>query len=138
MPRVTESAEDYLERIHELIDGKGYARVADIAKTLGVKQASVTRMVQRLSVQGFLAYEKYRGLTLTRKGRKVALAVKRRHKAIEQFMRILGVDDATRAREIEDIEHHLSGETIRRLEELVELLKENPRLVKRLREGRAV
>jgi predicted transcriptional regulator len=56
MPVATpsQSAEDYLERIHELIEEKGYARVVDIASTLDVKQASVTSMVQKLGDLGFL------------------------------------------------------------------------------------
>ena len=39
--RPSQSAEDYLKRIHELIERKGYARVVDIASSLKVKQASV-------------------------------------------------------------------------------------------------
>ena len=68
----SQSAEDYLERIHELFEEKGYARVVDIASSLKVKQASVTSMVQKLGEAGYLKYEKYRGLILTEKGRAVA------------------------------------------------------------------
>src|ERR1043166_1007872 len=68
----SQSAEDYLERIHELIQEKGYARVVDIASSLKVRQASVTAMVQKLGESGYLKYEKYRGLILTDKGRDVA------------------------------------------------------------------
>ena len=64
----SQTAEDYLERIHELIEEKGYARVVDIASSLRVKQASVTSMVQKLAELGYLNYEKYRGLVLTEKG----------------------------------------------------------------------
>ena len=46
--RPSQSAEDYLERIHELIEAKGYARVVDIASSLKVRQASVTSMVRNL------------------------------------------------------------------------------------------
>src|SRR5882672_576892 len=49
----SQSAEDYLERIHELIERKGYARVVDIASSLKVRQASVTSMVQKLAEAGF-------------------------------------------------------------------------------------
>ena len=69
----SQSAEDYLERIHELIQEKGYARVVDIASSLQVKQASVTSMVQKLGELGYINYEKYRGLILTDKGREEAL-----------------------------------------------------------------
>src|SRR4051794_1863043 len=54
------AAEDYLERILELINSKGYARVIDIAAALKISQASVTNMVQRLDAEGLLKYEKYR------------------------------------------------------------------------------
>ena len=59
------AVEDYLERILELINSKGYARVIDIAAALKISQASVTNMVQRLDAEGLLKYEKYRGLILT-------------------------------------------------------------------------
>src|SRR5689334_24070486 len=74
----SQSAEDYLERIHELIEEKGYARVVDIASSLEVKQASVTSMVQKLGDLGYLNYEKYRGLVLTEKGKKIATNIQRR------------------------------------------------------------
>src|SRR6516225_1208865 len=57
------AVEDYLERILELINYKGYARVIDIAAALKISQASVTNMIQRLDAEGLLKYEKYRGLS---------------------------------------------------------------------------
>ena len=75
----SQSAEDYLERIHELIEEKGYARVVDIASSLKVKQASVTSMVQKLGELGYLNYEKYRGLVLTEKGKRIACSIQKRH-----------------------------------------------------------
>jgi DNA-binding MarR family transcriptional regulator len=74
----SQSAEDYLERIHELIEVKGYARVVDIASSLKVRQASVTAMVQKLGRAGFVKYEKYRGLVLTDEGRDVARKIQNR------------------------------------------------------------
>ena len=55
-PRSNSSAvEDYLERILELINTKGYARVVDIATSLKISQASVTNMVQRLDAEACLS-----------------------------------------------------------------------------------
>src|SRR5207245_407531 len=73
----SQSAEDYLERIHELIEEKGYARVVDIASSLKVKQASVTSMVQKLGEAGYLNYEKYRGLVLAEKGKRVGTNIQK-------------------------------------------------------------
>ena len=50
--RNSAAVEDYLERILELINTKGYARVVDIATSLSISQASVTNMVQRLDGEG--------------------------------------------------------------------------------------
>src|SRR5258705_12962091 len=90
----SQSAEDYLERIHELIEEKGYARVVDIASSLQVKQASVTSMVQKLGELGYLNYEKYRGLVLTEKGKKIACKIQKRHETLSGFFSLLGVDSA--------------------------------------------
>jgi len=69
-PRTTAAAEDYLERISELIRRKGYARVVDIAAELKISQASVTTMVQRLDAEGLVKYEKYRGMVLDQRRRR--------------------------------------------------------------------
>src|ERR1700759_1936594 len=85
------AVEDYLERILELVDSKGYARVVDIASALGISQASVTNMVQRLGNDGLLNYEKYRGLALTPAGEKVARNIAHRHRLLTDFLQLLGV-----------------------------------------------
>src|SRR5256886_15134129 len=108
----SQSAEDYLERIHELIEEKGYARVVDIASSLQVKQASVTSMVQKLDEMGYLNYEKYRGLILTEKGREVACRIQKRHETLSRFFTLFGIDAETQKRDIEGIEHHLSPATV--------------------------
>src|SRR5678816_2745274 len=102
----SQSAEDYLERIHELIQEKGYARVVDIASSLQVKQASVTSMVQKLGELGYLNYEKYRGLILTDKGREVACRIQKRHETLSRFFSLLGLAPKTQQADIEGIEHH--------------------------------
>jgi len=107
-----QSAEDYLERIHELIEEKGYARVVDIASSLQVKQASVTSMVQKLGESGYLNYEKYRGLVLTEKGKQVATNIQKRHETLSRFFSLFGLDRETQKEDIEGIEHHLSSETL--------------------------
>src|SRR2546429_8406269 len=87
------AVEDYLERILELINSKGYARVVDIAAALKLSQASVTNMVQRLDTDGLLKYEKYRGLILTAAGKNPARKITHRPKTLHVFLRALGLDD---------------------------------------------
>ena len=112
------SAEDYLERIHELIDEKGYARAVDIANALGISQSSVSSMVQKLAAAGLLNYEKYRGMTLTKKGKRVALAVHERHEILKRFLSLIKVPQKAQERDIEGLEHHISNETVQALAQL--------------------
>src|SRR5215813_4488075 len=122
----SQSAEDYLERIHELIQEKGYARVVDIASSLKVKQASVTSMVQKLAEAGYLKYEKYRGLILTAKGREVARKIRNRHETLSRFFSLFGLDAETQREDIEGIEHHLSPATVEVLADLAHFFEKHP------------
>lgn len=132
----SQSAEDYLERIYELIEEKGYARVVDIASSLEVKQASVTSMVQKLGELGYLNYEKYRGLVLTDKGREVACQIQRRHGTLSRFFSLFGLDVETQKRDIEGIEHHLSPETLNVLEDLAKFFEDRPDTLKQFLRSR--
>lgn len=121
------SMEDYLERIYGLVREKGYARVVDIAGLLEVQSPSVTRMVQKLAKEGFLKYEKYRGIVLTPLGETLGKSMKRRHKSLEEFLRIIGVTDAkTIWKDVEGIEHHVSPATMDAIRTLVQFFEESP------------
>ena len=128
----SQSAEDYLERILELVQETGQARVVDIANSLNVRQASVTNMVKKLCELGYVDHEKYkRGLVLTKKGQQVALEIQRRHETLSSFFSMLELDDETQRRDIEGIEHHLSRGTVRVLEDLVSFFEEHPEVLKK-------
>ena len=126
--RSSSAVEDYLERILELINSKGYARVVDIAAALKISQASVTNMVQRLDSEGLLKYEKYRGLALTTAGETVAREIMRRHELLTEFLRLLGVEERVIERDVEGMEHHVSPSTLRAIEALTEQLRKRPAL----------
>jgi Mn-dependent DtxR family transcriptional regulator len=132
----SQSAEDYLERIYELFEEKGYARVVDIASSLKVRQASVTSMVQKLAEAGYLKYEKYRGLILTPKGREVALRIRNRHETLSRFFSLLGLDAAIQRRDIEGIEHHLSPATMEVLADLAAFFENNPEQLRAFKQSR--
>ena len=119
----TPSMEDYLERIYKLIDEKGYARVSDIAEGLEVHPSSVTKMIQKLDKDEYLIYEKYRGLILTPKGKKIGKRLMDRHELLEEFLTIIGVQDENIYRDVEGIEHHLSWDSITCIESLVEYFR---------------
>jgi Mn-dependent DtxR family transcriptional regulator len=126
------AVEDYLERILELINSKGYARVVDIASALHISQASVTNMVQRLATEGLLQYEKYRGLVLTAAGEKLARSIAHRHKLLTDFLRLLGLNERVIYHDVEGMEHHISRPTLRAIEALTKQLRRRPALRRQL------
>jgi Mn-dependent DtxR family transcriptional regulator len=131
--RNSAAVEDYLERILELIDSKGYARVVDIATGLKISQASVTNMVQRLDADGLLKYEKYRGLVLTPAGETLARNITRRHQLLTDFLTLLRLDKRVIHHDVEGMEHHISPPTLRAIETLTAQLKRRPALLAQLR-----
>jgi Mn-dependent DtxR family transcriptional regulator len=130
--RNSSAVEDYLERILELINSKGYARVVDIATSLKISQASVTNMVQRLDADGLLKYEKYRGLVLTTAGETLARNITRRHQLLTDFFTLLGLDERVIYHDVEGMEHHISPPTLRAIEALTKQLRRRPALLARL------
>lgn len=121
--------EDYLESIHLLISKKGYARPVDIASDLNLAPSSVTRMLQKLDEYGYVNYEKYRGIVLTSKGKKIAQAMVAKHQTLEEFLKIIGVDEEMIDQEIEQFKYHFSKQTSFCILYLVNFLKEHPEVL---------
>ena len=128
----TDRMEDYLEVIYELVEQKGYATTVDISNYLNVSSPSVTKMTQRLDETGYLKYEKYRGIRLTDEGVRIAQNIRNRHGLLADFFKMIGVDEESANSDAEGIEHHLHPETIKRLEDFMNVLKKYPSLFKRV------
>ncbi len=118
--------EDYLEVVYELIQKKGYARSVDIAQSLGVKSSSVTVMLQKLHALGFIVYERYRGLTLTSSGERLARSVQQRHLTILKFLCIFGIEEKIANSDAEGIEHHVHKTTVERFARFAEYAIQHP------------
>jgi DtxR family transcriptional regulator, manganese transport regulator len=131
--RSSSAVEDYLERILELVNSKGYARVVDIASSLQISQASVTNMVQRLGTEGLLKYEKYRGLVLTPAGEKLARSIAQRHRLLTEFLQLLGLSKRVIHHDVEGMEHHISTPTLRAITALTGVLRQQPALRARVK-----
>jgi DtxR family Mn-dependent transcriptional regulator len=115
------SVGDYLKAVWELAaDSGGAASTKDVAARLSVSPASVSNMFARLQEMGLVSYERYRGATLTEKGRGEALRLVRRHRLIETFLlEHLGYDWQEVHEEAERLEHAVSDEFTERLAELL-------------------
>jgi DtxR family manganese transport transcriptional regulator len=119
----TEMAEDYVELIGDLIAETGEARLTDIAGSMGVAQASASKVVARLKREGLVDSRPYRSIFLTPAGAEMAAESRRRHQVVLDFLLALGLDEATAANDSEGIEHHVSGETLLALAALTKELR---------------
>ncbi len=112
MPGVTQAVEDYLKAIWKLShEGKGHVALGDVAGSLKVSAPSVTGMVRKMKAMGLLYYAPYDGVSLTPRGRKIALEIVRHHRLWELYLYTrLGVPLDRVDGEAERLEHVLSDD----------------------------
>ncbi|MFA7380657.1 MAG: metal-dependent transcriptional regulator [Bacteroidia bacterium] len=77
--------ENYLKAIYKLSQDDS-ATTNAIAVELKTKAASVTDMLKKLADKKLITYVKYQGVSLTEKGRKVAVITVRKHRLWEVFL----------------------------------------------------
>jgi DtxR family Mn-dependent transcriptional regulator len=116
----TRSQEDYLKALYLLNGHERPIPTRDLAQRLGISSPSVSEMVTRLSAQGLVEHDRYRGQQLTREGRKVALELIRHHRLLEMFLvQVLGYSWDEVHDEADRLEHVISERMEERIFELL-------------------
>ncbi len=128
---LTPSMEDYLEMIYRCCLTEGYIRINNLAKQLNVKASSASKVTQKLSQMDYVKYEKYGIIQLTDKGKDCGEFLLIRHNAVEKFLENLGVKSNLLA-ETELIEHHLSMETLNRIETFNDFAAAHPEVIMKI------
>ncbi|UAL08289.1 MAG: metal-dependent transcriptional regulator [Candidatus Methanogranum gryphiswaldense] len=112
--------EDYLISILRLTEGERAAKTTELANFMGISPASVTEMLKILSVDGYVEYEKYKGVKLTESGLNYARQIRKKHHVMENFlMNVLNVDHQTAHEEACKMEHAISEDSMLRLCQMV-------------------
>ena len=116
-PPASSAVEDYLKAVYALETRlEGPVPTNALAARLGVTPGSVSGMLRRLDDLGLLEHERYRGVTLTDEGRRVALRTLRNHRLLELLLvEMLDVPWDLVHQEAEQLEHHLSDELAERI-----------------------
>lgn len=120
MPRIQESAENYLETILVLKERNGTVRSVDIAAEMGFSKPSVSVAMRNLREQECITMGDDGLISLTDKGRSIAESVYERHTLFTQWLVSLGVDQTIAAQDACRIEHVLSKETFEAIKRHVE------------------
>src|SRR5438270_3591310 len=116
----TRAQQDYLKALYLLGGNERPVPTRELANRLGISSPSVSEMVTRLSGQGLVEHDRYRGQQLTREGRKVALELVRHHRLLEMFLvQVLGYHWDEVHDEAERLEHVISERMEQRIFELL-------------------
>ncbi|MEV8214299.1 metal-dependent transcriptional regulator [Leifsonia sp. NPDC077715] len=111
-------AQDYLKIIWSATEWSDQpVTVKQLSERMGVRAATVSDGIRRLSEQGLVAHERYGGVELTDAGRRHAVAMVRRHRLIETFLveeLDYGWDEVHDEAEV--LEHAVSDGLIERLD----------------------
>jgi DtxR family transcriptional regulator, Mn-dependent transcriptional regulator len=115
---LTTAAEDFLKAVLELERRTGLAGTNELAARLGVSAPTVTAMAKKLDQQRLVKRTPYRGVTLTERGRLVALEVLRHHRLLELYLAdTLGMPLDVVHDEADRLEHVLSEVVERKIDE---------------------
>ncbi len=113
--QLSESLEDYLEAIAELIAVEGHAHSKNIAERLNVTMPSVTGALRQLDQLGFIVYNIHYPVQLTAAGKAIADRVIHRHAVLKKFFsEILGLAPGRASETACHLEHVVDEDTIRR------------------------
>ena len=82
----SQSEEDYLKALYHLEMDFNAVSTNSIADFLDMKPSSVTDMLKKLAEKKFINYQKYKGTSLTKKGKLIALSIIRKHRLWETFL----------------------------------------------------
>ncbi len=115
--KIQESAENYLETILILQEKKGVVHSIDVAAELGFSKPSVSYAMKKLRENGYVVMERSGELHLTESGYAVASRVYERHRVLSGLLKALGVNEKTALDDACRIEHVISEESFRCIQE---------------------
>lgn len=128
MMKLSTSEENYLKEIFKLSENSGKnISTNNIASAMQTAPASVSDMIKKLSDKQLIFYEKYYGVSLTKKGKSMALALIRKHRLWEVFLVDKLKFQWDQIHEVaEELEHISSNLLVERLDEFLNFPKFDP------------
>ena len=122
--KIGESKEDYLEAMYILKRQKGYVRNFLLCNYLNYSKASVSVAIRGLVAEGYVIKDEHGYVELTAEGKKIAKKVYARHLLLEEFLELIGVSPETANHDACRMEHTISEESYKKIQELVRKMKE--------------
>ena len=119
--------ENYIKTIYHLQQTEANVSTNEVAARLNTKAASVTDMIKRLNTKQVLNYEKYKGVSLSEEGEKIAIDIIRKHRLWEYFLVEKLQFKWDEVHEVaEELEHISSKQLVERLDSFLGYPKFDP------------
>lgn len=123
----SQTEENYLKALFSLTNEKETVNISELSSTLKVSLPTVNSMVNKLKDQGLVYYEKYKPLSLTENGKKLAASIVRKHRLTEMYLvNKMGFGWEEVHEIAEQIEHISSAILFERMDELLDFPKIDP------------
>ena len=116
----TQATENYLKALYSLHLKNPEISLTELGQRLGVSKPTVNEMIKRLEKEGWVMYERYKPISLTEEGKKMAALVIRKHRLSEMFLSdIMGFGWEEVHQIAEQIEHLKSDIFFDRMDEML-------------------
>ena len=123
----TITIENYLKALYNLNQESSAISLTDLSKEMTVSAPTVNNMIKKLQDKGWVAYQKYKPIKLTKEGAIQAAAIIRKHRLTEMFLvKIMGFGWEEVHDIAEQIEHIKSDDFFDRMDELLGFPKIDP------------
>lgn len=114
------SVEDYIKHIYSLQVSHIKVSTRNLAEYMDISMPSVSEMIKKLTLAGYISSKPYHGFKLTSKGENLALIQLRKHRLLEHFMKnILNYEWEEVHSEAEKLEHAVTEKFVNRLEDFL-------------------
>ncbi|WP_456377171.1 metal-dependent transcriptional regulator [Lutibacter sp.] len=125
---LSQTEENYLKAIYSIgLSNAKNANTTLISERLKTKPSSVTDMIKKLAEKELINYEKYKGVTLTHSGKKIAVGIVRKHRLWEVFLVNNLNFNWDEVHDIAEQLEHIKSETlVDRLEKFLDYPKHDP------------
>ena len=126
-PAISRAMEDYLKTIYQQVSHDGRISTSKLAEAMACSPASVTNMLQKLSDLTLVEYTRYRGVSMTPAGARIALEIIRHHRLIELYLsEILGYTWDKVHAEADRLEHVISEEFEEKIDQALGRPRKDP------------
>ncbi len=116
----TQTKENYLKAIYFLEERKEKATITELGQEMKVSKPTVNNMIKKLTLNGWIEYEKYKPIKLTKKGKLMAALIIRKHRLTEMFLvQIMGFGWEEVHQIAEEMEHLKTEGLFDRMDEIL-------------------